>query len=367
MRLAIALAALLLALPAGAAEVRNADRPLNGDWSFSPRLRWAVDQAAGQVFENPGELRVLEDGTCVFHDFGPQVSHIFTPDGRHVCAFAARGDQPGQVPMYLNCFIAGNEIAIGTPTEMHFFSRDGKFSAAVPNDLFQRFPIAFLGGRTALVAPGSLNGLPGGVARIMRVDFSTGKESLFDELTLASSGGNAGGPAVVVRGLTPTIEAAWNRDLGSVYYGCSSDYLVRIASTAGDSLGAFSLDRPHQGVDAAAKRAHFAGSRIPPERVDAVAAALPNQLSSFRQLWAGAGLIYVLIPTGLEREVTAQPVDIFSADGRYLYRAELRLPGDVRFSPDGAAIVGHDLFALCGDAQNRWSLCRFSISIPDVK
>jgi hypothetical protein len=377
MRSAIILAALLLASPATspvtsparAAEVHNADRPMKGEWSFAPRLLWSVDQAAGQAFERPGELRVMEDGTSVFRDFGTSVSHIFTPDGRHVRAFAAQGDQPGQVPRYLNCFIAGNEIVIGAPSELYFFSRDGQLVASVPNNLFARFPIAFLGGRVALVAPGSLSMLPEGVARITRVDFSTGKESVFDELTIetAASGGGARGPVGVVRGLTPTAEAAWDRDLGRVYYGCSSDYKIRMARTDGESLGAFSLERPRQPVDEAAKRAHFEGSRIPAEHFEVMLAALPDKLASFRQVWAGAGLVYVLPSTGLERDVAAQPVDIFSSDGRYLYRAELRLPEDVRFTPDAMAIVGHDLYALCRDAQGRRSLRRFTISIPEGK
>ncbi len=366
MRMAMMLTALLLSLPARASEVHNLDRPLKGDWDFSPRLVWSVDQAAGQAFARPGELRVLAGGTSVFHDFGTHVSHIFAPDGRHVCAFAAQGDQPGQVTHYVNCFIAGSEIVIGAPTDLHFYSQDGRFAGSAPNNLFARFPVAFLSGRVALVAPGSLSGLPGGVARIMRVDFSSGTETLFDELALAASDG-AGGPAVVVRGLTPTIEAAWDPDLERVYYGCSSDYTIRLARADGESLGVFSLERPRPSVDEAAKRAHAAESSLPAQHIDAIVAGLPDRLASFRRLWTGAGLVFVLPPTGLERDVIAQPVDIFSPDGRYLYRADLRLPGDVRFSPDAVAMAGSDLYALCKDARGRWSLGRFAISLPEVQ
>ncbi len=353
-------------LPARAAEVRNADRPLKGTWDFSARLLWSVDQAGGQAFGNPGELRVMEDGTCVFRDFETSVSQVFTSDGRHVCTFAAQGNQPGQVPMYLNCFIAGDEIVIGAPGGLYFFDRNGRLAATVPNNLFERFPAAFLGGRVALVAPGSLGGVPDGIARITRVDFSTGKESAFDELTLARAHGAAGsaGPAIVVRGLTPTLEAAWDRHLDRVYYGCSSDYRIQVADTNGASVGVFSLERPRRPADAAAKRAHFADSPIPPDRVESLLAALPDELASFRRLWAGAGLVYALPPVDLERYVSAQPVDIFSADGTYLYKSELRLPGEARFSPDATAIVGPDLYALCVDAENRPSLCRFALSIP---
>jgi hypothetical protein len=224
MRSAIILAALLLAGPARATEVRNADRPLIGAWDFAPRLLWSVDQVEGQPFQRPGELRVLPDGASVFRDFGPQVSHIFTPDGRHVCAFAPRGDQPGQVPHYLSCFVFGSEVAIGAPSDLHFFSPEGRFLESVPNNLFARFPVAVLGARVALFAPGDLRALPGGIARIVRVDLSTGKESLFDELKIAGSGGGgAGGPALVIHGLTPTIEAAYDRSTDRVYYGCSSE------------------------------------------------------------------------------------------------------------------------------------------------
>jgi hypothetical protein len=120
-------------------------------------------------------------------------------------------------------------------------------------------------------------------------------------------------------------------------------------------------------VDEAAKRRHFAQASLPAEQLQALTAGLPDRMANFRQLSAGGGLVYVLPPAGLEREVAVQPVDIFSADGRYLYRAELKLPGDVRFSPDGIGIAGDSLYALCRDPEGRHSLCRFAIAIPPVK
>lgn len=52
-------------------------------------------------------------------------------------------------------------------------------------------------------------------------------------------------------------------------------------------------------------------------------------------------------------------------DGRYLHRAELRLPGGLRFSPDGVALVGSDLYALCLDGEGWWSLRRFAVEVPE--
>lgn len=46
-------------------------------------------------------------------------------------------------------------------------------------------------------------------------------------------------------------------------------------------------------------------------------------------MWAGGGLVYVLPPAGLAPEVVAQLIDMFVADGRFLYWAELRLLGDL--------------------------------------
>lgn len=365
MKATVLLAALLLAWPAQAAEVRNDDRPREGNWDFSPQQLWSVDRVEGLTFERPGELRVMADGTSVFRDFGRGVSQVFSPDGRHVCKFASLGDQPGQVPHYLNCFVAGDEIVIGAPAGLHFYTRDGRFNGSVPNNLFERFPVAFLGQRTALLAPGSLGGLPGGTARIVRHDFSSGAESLFGELAIAgSSGGGAGGPVIVIRGLTPTLEAAWDREMRRVYYGCSSDYVVRAAGVDGAVLGSFSLARERAPADAEAKRLHFSSASIPPERQEALLAGLPDRMASFRRLWASAGMVYVLPPVSLERDVASQPVDIFAADGRYLYRAELSLPGGVRFSPDSIELAGGDLYALCRDAQDRWSLRRFAVATP---
>jgi hypothetical protein len=357
-------AVLALALPVPPDPLRNADHPLLGSWDFSPRLVWSSDQAEGQDFGRPGELRVMEDGTCVFHDFNRQVSYIFGPKGEYLCRFAAAGTGPGQVPFYLNCFIAGNEIAIGAPAALYFFSREGRFLESFPNDLFARFPVAFLGPRRGLFAPGDLRGLPRGTANLLLVDFAAGTETTFAELPVPGSEAPSGGPPVVVRGLTPTIEASLDRSSDRVYYGCSTDDLVHVARPDGAPLGSFSLERPRPAGDEAAKQAHFAQSRIPPDRLKAVLAGLPDRLASFRRLWAWKGLVLLLPPAGLEPLVATQPIDIFSADGRCLYRSELRLPDGLRFSPDDLNIAQSDLYAICHDGEGRTSLRRFSVALP---
>ena len=75
------LCALLLPVASSATEIWNPDQPQEGEWDLAPRKIWEVDRVAGEAFGIPAELRVMKDGTCVFHDFQKHISHILDGAG----------------------------------------------------------------------------------------------------------------------------------------------------------------------------------------------------------------------------------------------------------------------------------------------
>ncbi len=348
-----------------AAEVSNADRPLAGDWDLNPRQAWAVSAIDDEQFGRPAELRVMKDGTVFFHDFQQHISHILDRDGTFVASFAPQGEATGQVRRYQNCFIAGNEVVIGTPWALHFFTREGEFIESFPNNIFQRFPLAFPGGRTMLCAPGELNHVPDGKVRIERIDLTSGDESIFAEMSIvAGEEEGAGGPALVVRGLTPVVEGAFDPGSRRIYYGYTPDYRLHVAGTTGEQLFTFGLDREPATISAEQKRAHFEEVSFPEEHLDAIIGALPDRLASFRSVQTDSELIFVFPSISIEHKVDHHPVDIFSPDGRYLHRADVRLGDGLRFSPGNVVFAGGDLYIIAEDTEGRRAVARYEITLP---
>ena len=118
------------------AEVKNADKPLKGEWDFQLQKVWETDNVEGMAFKRPSELRATLDEVLCFHDFGHKMSCVFDRDGKFVRAFAKQGTGPGEVDRYINCFIAGDRIVVGTPGRLHFYSRQGNFIESFENNLF---------------------------------------------------------------------------------------------------------------------------------------------------------------------------------------------------------------------------------------
>ena len=116
------------------ADVRNDDKPIKGEWDFRPQKVWEVDKVDDVPFERPSELRASQDEKLYFHNFDRGVSYVFDKDGKLVNSFAKQGTAPSEVSRYINCFLAGDKVVVGSPDKLHFFSEQGLFSP----DLCQR-------------------------------------------------------------------------------------------------------------------------------------------------------------------------------------------------------------------------------------
>jgi hypothetical protein len=115
-------------------------------------------------------------------------------------------------------------------------------------------------------------------------------------------------------------------------------YVIQIIDFQGREIGSFSLDRKKRGVTMAEKKARFKNSSMPPDMVKQIIESLPDEISSFNRIEFHHGLIYVYV-ADLEhwKEGRQHPkqIDIFSKDGKYLYRAVVEFENDahVFFTP----------------------------------
>jgi len=103
------------------AEVKNADKPLRGEWNFRPQKIWEIESVNDVPFVRPSELRASQDEMLYFHDFDQNVSYVFDKEGKFIHSFAKQGSGPGEVSRYLNCFLAGDKVVIGSPEKLHYF------------------------------------------------------------------------------------------------------------------------------------------------------------------------------------------------------------------------------------------------------
>ena len=371
--LGITLLLLLLGLAGrastAATDVRtNPDKPRFGRWDFTPRLMWEVTELQGQVLEVPAELRVAADGTLFLRDFPRGFSFVLDADGKFIRAIAPKGDRPGELSQYMNCFPTPGQMAIGAMDALHFFDRQGNFIAAFPNNIFANFPGVFLTDREFLSSSGQVFSRPSGAMEIQRINLDTGESEVFT--TISTEGAPAppsSNLAITVRGATPHVEMALDPERGRVYLGRSDRYVIQVLDLKGNLKSSFGIDRKALPLTREAKEAHFADVGLPAEQMQNIVDGLPDVLTYYLRIQVVGDLVFVMATTGISRQPTLVQIDVFSLDGEYLYRAPITFTGSehVFGSPENLVIHPNSFYVSLENSDGGKRLARYQIKLPE--
>ena len=344
------------------AQVKNTDKSLKGEWDFHPQKIWEVDQAGDEKFSMPSELRITENGTVVFHDFRLQKSYLLNEEGKFISSFAKQGAKAGEVGRYLNCFTVKDRIVIGEPNKLHFFTLNGKFIKSVPNNLFEKFPLIFLNEDEFLFVTPPSNGK----AAIKKIHMAKHDEELFDEFpVVVQKEKEGGGPSFVFLGLTPQVKMGFARKSEKLFYGRSDKYEIYVTDSRGKRITSFGLERKKKTLSEEEKRKYFTNPRRTKEQIETFIAGAPDELTYFMRIQENDGLIYVFAMKKFTRTQKIQQVDIFSPEGRYLYRGFIQFGEDVFFrNTEQIVIRGEDLYVILSDDNNKNSIVKYRISLP---
>jgi hypothetical protein len=340
------------------------DNPSKGEWRFSPEKIWEVDKAGDNDFGRVAELLVLDDGRVCLRDFGKNISYLFDGNGRFVKTFAPQGKEDGQLPFYLNRFRAGGKIVLAAPDKLHFFSSDGVFERAVPNDLFQRFPLSFIGEDEFICAP-NFPRSPVQERKLTLVDLKTGQDRVLVDFSGPGRQGETAppGPMLMIFGLTPQVRFA--AEGGRMFFGRSDRYEIFVADRSGRVLSSFGLDRERLTASLEDKRKQIAGTRIPDDQKEKIIAQLPSEMTFFSHIEAIKGLVYVFAVNDLEQRTGSQRVDIFSETGEYLYRGRIGFGEGLEFgSPANILLTDGYAYVVLVNGQGKQTLAKYRIKLP---
>ncbi|MFH1373796.1 MAG: hypothetical protein ABII79_08380 [bacterium] len=336
---------------------KESDMSAPREWAFEMEKVWEIQQIGEDELLRPAEPRVADDGTLYFHDFARHLSYIIDGDGKLVSTFAPRGSGEGEVPFYINCFPAGDYVVICAMDAFHFFTRQGRFVKAVPNNLFVRFPLAFKNENEFWVAPGALGDSPGGLVVVTHVNLASGEETTVHEFALFNEEKNPTGGGVVV-GLTPQVKMGFDRQSDRVYYGKNSDTVIYRLAGGGGKVDSFSFTGVQQPVSEAEKRNHFAKFDIPEEPMAMMVEALPDQMAYYNRIQVVDGLVYLFSAESIDHAQSGQVVNIFSPEGRHLYYGRIQVEEGWHISsPDNLQLAHGFIYAVqendAGDKKNR--------------
>lgn len=347
-------------------QITNKNRPQKGNWDFKPEKIWEVDKAGKNEFGVIAELLVSDSGQNKIYvrDFKHNISYIFNGNGQFLGSFAKQGTGKGEVSRYLNRFLAENNIVIGTPEKLHFYSEDGVYDKSFENNLFIKFPLIFLSKNEFIYAP-PLPRSPVNQKKLMLFNLNSGEDKLvldFSETKNAAES-NTSAPMIMIFGLTPQVRLA--ADKNKIYFGRNDQYNLHVADLKGNMDFSFGLDREKKKVSTEEKKNHFLGTKTPQERIDSLIEQLPDEMTYFSHITIINGLIYVYAVNNIARTQEQQTIDIFSETGKYLYRGNIKFGDDLKFgSPSNLVIYKSFVYVILKSRDGTQTLAKYRITHP---
>ncbi|MCX6833701.1 MAG: hypothetical protein NTW07_00965 [candidate division Zixibacteria bacterium] len=359
----LALSAVVVAMVCGSCAY-GSDESATREWAFKMEKVWEIQQIGEDKLLRPAEPRVADDGTLYFHDFERKLSYIIDTDGKLVGTFAPQGSNEGEVSFYINCFPAGDHVAICAPDKIHFFTRQGQFVKAVPNNLFVRFPLAFKNENEFWVAPGALGDAGTDSVAVIHVNLASGKETIVHQFALSDQEKKPSGGAVVV-GLTPQALMNFDRRLNLICFGKNSDTVIYWLPADGGTGGSFSFTGTRSPVSETDKRNHIAKFDIPEEAVATMIGALPDQMAYYHRIQVVDGLVYLFSAEGIGSVQTGQTVNIFSPDGQHLYHGRIQAEEGWNISsPDNLQLVPGFVYTVQENGAGDKKIVKYRVALP---
>jgi hypothetical protein len=344
----------------------SADNPAKGTWNFKPKKVLEITKAGDEEFGRPREQRIGKDGILYLRDFDKKYSCIFSPDGKLLKIFASQTGNPPEISMYLNCFIVGDKVVIAAMDKLHFYDKSGNLIKSIPNNIFERFPLAFINENKFYLGPGALAGLPQGKGRIVCLDVTNNTETTFMDITLSDSEKKIP-PGMVILGVIPQILMAYDEQNQKVYYAKNTEYKINIADESGNVLGSFGRNIPKVYISGEQKKEHMAanlGSQVPVEMMNRMVNNMPDSLTYFHSMIINKGLVYLFRMTQFSKLNTTQEIDIFSKDGVYLYKGILEFK-DGTFANMGDVQIKDDIMVVrLVDKEGKPVIAKYKINVP---
>lgn len=352
------------------ADIKNRDKPAKGEWDLRMEKIWEIEKAGDEIFGLPFSMTVSDDGMLYVFDPKNGTNYIFDKDGTFINAFAKEGQGPGEIIRQERTHLVGDKVIIHGMNGTHYFTKQGEYVKTIKQEEVQPDPRIFIDEENIISAPLTAVLLPEGKAEIILRNIKTGEEVIIADFTLTQTGIAASGSQVVdiiVIGLSPLMTLGF-RD-GRLYWGMSDSYLINISDMDGKKITSFSVNRKKKRISDKFKKSYFRDLNLPEDMLPQILKSYPNELTFFHRIEVHNGLIYVYVPD-LDLDLgqaKIKQIDIFSPEGKYLYRARADFGRSLTllFSPLNNFIIkdGH-IYAVCEREDDTIVILKCKASLP---
>jgi hypothetical protein len=349
-----------------AEEIKNIGKPAKGESTFDIKKVWEINTAGEDLFGNIDDILISAKGIICCYDNKNMKYYLFDGNGKFIHTFGTRGEGPGEIkqPEEAPILKAGNKIVVQDVDRMHYFNWEGKYIRSVTNPKLQ-MPTLFLNENEFIHAPLTILTAPDGIAKVRQINLVSGEIKVLTEFTMFKGGAlqtERGNASIWADGLTPMFILG---KIGSkLYYGVNDKYKVYISDMDGKVQGSFSLVRKKTSVSEKEKIdfiSREAQGQAPDDLIRRLAKQLPNEETYFSLIEEHYGLIYIYVWKFFRKNT--QQIDIFSPEGKYLYKKIIKVEPKYKISCMPVIDKGYVYLGL-EDEDGKITLNKYEITLP---
>lgn len=342
-----------------AINIVNSDKPLKGEWNLKPEKIWSVSQAGNNIFARPN-ITIADNGTLYIHDYKKHQTYLFDKNGNYKKVFAKKGEGPGEIIFHLLSYSFDDGLMIADRTKIHYFSNNGNYKKKIEFKYPGQLPLFFTSSDTCITR--TFGGTKG---EMNIVDFKSGTKKTLKKYSLKDREFEfKNGLGLRMPGIHSEFIIGYDKNNKKIYYGINDTYLIHVTDLSGNKSNSFSVNSERKIVkkNVLKKTIKIMAPEVPLSEIK----NFPNKLTYFNRIEIHNGLIYIY-RANLGSYWQEQVIDIFSPDGKFLYRTIFKTgeDSDIYFPMLNNILIknGH-LYVLLENDEGDVSINKYKISLP---
>jgi len=361
---------LMISMSIIAKDVVNTDKPEKGIWDFNPQEVWRVDSAGKELLVNCSRIRTDKEGNVYMMEHKLGKIFKFNKDGKFITTIGKKGEGPGEFVQAYEFFIINDDVIVSPiNSKLVYFDRKGKFKKQVNIGKSFVHPRCFVDKDRFVRVRSVKDGKGRNLEKICIYDMKTKKDidliEISPEEVLLSK---KGGMAVMIKDPATSAGVVLTLQDKSILFGKSDKYKFENMNLQGKVESSFSIkNRKRKLIPEDAKRKRFEniklnGGKMQKEMIDQLVKGMPDFATFFYRVTIGNnGLIYVFVSD--IRKDKGSEIDIFSPQGKYLYRGGLKIEAGSRIISSIAFRKDYAIMFV-EDEEGETSLRKYKLNLP---
>lgn len=353
---------LLLIVFSLSSEVENQDIPLKGEWNLKAEKVWEISKYRKKSMAIPNVASILDDGTVCVFDYKYKENFIFDKNGNYKGCFGKKGEGPGEVRSQLAIFSVKDSIIIVDHFRLHYFDKNGTYLRTVSFTRGYGFPTLFINENEYISLASITEEFEFNRVNLNKKSVVPVKE-ITDYREVSFSDGKRL-IMVVIPPLTPRIFCAFDQQTHKFIYGKNNEYKIWIMDLKNQDNVWFSLARDNRSLTKSMKKKINREMHLSKK----MWSRIPQELTHFSKIQIKDGFIYIFV-SYFEETFSEQQFDIFSLNGRYLYRAFFRPDEGEEIHTTSIyhlILKNKYLYASIQNKNGDMKIVKYKVSLPEV-